>query len=506
MSLVGYAFLRESLDLPVFEIAKPAMVKPVTRITDFGHLIGVPAAVAPADEGLLNHLMFALKHEGINLQLLAAAMEHVTADELRDTFAKAPAGQYVRMLCSIWEHFRGQPLLEAPKVVAPYVDLFDPKRYFVGPVERDPRWRVNFNGLGTWKYCVTVERRKRIVDLQAMDILGRVRDFLGELNQETLARTLNWAYLSETIDSYAIEQEAPSEDRARTFVRLLHQAHEPRTITEDYLVELQASIIQNPYLQAVQFRNEQNYLRNGNKGALGVTFVPPEPELAAELMTEFMEFANGAAKQGVDPIFAASIASFGFVYLHPFMDGNGRLSRFLFHKLLCASGQLAQGTLLPVSVAMKKHEAEYLRVLTSFSRPARELVNVKSIGDGRYDCTFKSDDKIYRYWDATEQVQFGLEMAQAALDLELRREVEFIAHFDAVYREVNEQFDVQQSTLATLVSIALGAEGRISKTKRDRYRAEVPEAAFSLIERLAREALGLPDPDAPDTADGPYRP
>jgi hypothetical protein len=34
---------------------------------------------------------------------------------------------------------------------------------------------------------------------------------------------LTWAYLYETQDSYAIEKEAPSEDKARTFIRLLRQ-------------------------------------------------------------------------------------------------------------------------------------------------------------------------------------------------------------------------------------------------------------------------------------------
>jgi Fic family protein len=42
------------------------------------------------------------------------------------------------------------------------------------------------------------------------------------------------------------------------------------------------------------------------------------------------------------------------------MDGNGRLSRFLFHHALCQSGKLEKGLLLPVSVAMKRNEEDYL--------------------------------------------------------------------------------------------------------------------------------------------------
>lgn len=145
----------------------------------------------------------------------------------------------------------------------------------------------------------------------------------------------------------------------------------------------------------------------------------------------------------INPLMAASIVSFGFVFLHPFMDGNGRLSRFLFHKALCQSGQLKDGTLLPVSVAMKRHEAEYLRVLQAFSRPARELVSVRAAGEGDFDFTFKCSDAVFRYWDATACVEFGLRMAQEALELELRKEADFILHFDAVRKSIDELYDLR---------------------------------------------------------------
>ena len=40
------------------------------------------------------------------------------------------------------------------------------------------------------------------------------------------------------------------------------------------------------------------------------------------------------------------MVSFGFVFIHPFMDGNGRLSRWLFHYSLCRSGRLKHGAIL----------------------------------------------------------------------------------------------------------------------------------------------------------------
>lgn len=491
MAYVGYEHVRSHLNLEVFEVRRPAMVKPVTRIMRTADSLGVPPALAPDDGDLVSHLLFALKHEGVNLQVLAAAMGSLSASQLADALAQTPNGQYVRMLCSTWEQFTGHQVVPRPAITASYVDLFDPRRYFTASpdrVDKDSRWRVNFNGLGTWRYCVTVERTEAIEQGLAADILGAAQAFISGLGAELLDRTLTWAYLHETQDSYAIEREAPSEDKARTFIRLLEQAHEPRPLDEDYLVELQASIVSNPYNQAVQYRIEQNWLSDGGRGALGVTYVPPRPDDIPGLMEAWKDFANRCTKK-MDPLMAASIASFGFVYLHPFMDGNGRLSRFLFHKLLCQSGRLAKGMLLPVSVAMKHHESEYLQVLREFSKPARTLVSVRAGGEGDFEFNFKGDDHIYRYWDATSCVDFGLRMAREALEVELRKETDFIVHFDAVHRAINDRYELRGSTLAALVSIALNSDGTISKTKRKRYSEEVPEEVFAAIEREAHGVL-----------------
>ena len=184
---------------------------------------------------------------------------------------------------------------------------------------------------------------------------------------------------------------------------------------------------------------------------------------------------------------AASVVSFGFVFLHPFMDGNGRLSRFLFHKALCASGRLPKGQLLPVSVAMKRHEAEYLAALQSYSCPARERVQVTWIDEGEYHFEFKTDDAIYRFWDATPCVEFGFAMAEQALNVDLKQETVFLAEFDAVTRRVNEQLDIRNNDLATLTIICLDNGGVISNKKRNRYADRVPAATFDLIEAAVRD-------------------
>ncbi|WP_436245878.1 Fic family protein [Mesorhizobium amorphae] len=44
-------------------------------------------------------------------------------------------------------------------------------------------------------------------------------------------------------------------------------------------------------------------------------------------------FDQGPA-QNLDAVVAAAIFAFGFVYIHPFEDGNGRIHRYLIHHVL----------------------------------------------------------------------------------------------------------------------------------------------------------------------------
>lgn len=488
MSFVGYAYLQSALQLSAFPLRCPAQIRPVTRISRIGDCLAVPPGVAPVEGETLAHVLFALKHEGINLAILAQALPGISADEMLAELARAPSGIYIRKACFLWEAFTGNLLDIDVPVRGNTAPLFDPQHYLTGPSSRSARWRVDFNGLGTIKYCATVERTAEIGALIDMDILGRTRAFVAALPPAMMDRAINWAYLHETRDSYAIEREAPSEDKARRFIELLKQAHERQPLTEDYLVALQNCAVTNPLDLAVAFRHDQNHLHNGLRGAAGVSYVPPSPELCRELMQELMTFANEAPTQ-VDPLVAAGVISFGFVLLHPFMDGNGRLSRFLIHQALCRSGALDNGLLLPVSVAMKREEARYLEALQDFSRPARTFWDVRWLDAESLTFDFQGHPAIYRFWDATSCVAFTLEMARRALEVELREETEFLDRYDRIVRQVNERYDVRGSELSALVMMCLDQGGVVSNRRRKQFQYTVPPAVFDYIEELAQQLL-----------------
>ena len=491
MSVLGYEFLRRQPGIRAFPLRRVARVRPVTRVERLEAEIAIPRSVAPQGSGLLDHILFALKHEGTNLQVLAQALPLVEPGDLLAALRAAPNGRYIRVACYLWEQFTGKMLDDLPAIGGQVAPVFDPEVYVTSPGIRDSRWRVRFNGLGSPEYCATVERTHQIRSGMDSDILGRANAFLREIGPGMADRALAWAYLHETESSFEIERETPSQTRSEAYVALLRQAHEKRPLDEEYLAALQSATVLNPFDRAAGFRDVQNWLRGPIRGAAGVTYLPPPPALARDLMSGLIRFANESPQQ-IDPIVAAAVSSFGFVFIHPFMDGNGRLSRFLFHQALCQSDRLEHGMLLPVSVAMRRHEDQYLAALQSFSKPARTFWRVSWIDENSMDFEFNGNPAIYRFWDATECVEFSFQMAAQALDKDLRQETEFLRHYDALYRVINEEFDVRNSDLVTLVLACLQHDGILSKRRRKQFADRVPESVFDALERHARTLLVPP--------------
>ena len=55
-------------------------------------------------------------------------------------------------------------------------------------------------------------------------------------------------------------------------------------------------------------------------------------------MQAWMSLTRRVLESRIDPVVAATVSSFAFVFIHPFEDGNGRIHRFLIHYMLSKRG------------------------------------------------------------------------------------------------------------------------------------------------------------------------
>ncbi|RZS57945.1 Fic family protein [Sphaerotilus mobilis] len=485
--MIGYEFLSTRIPLRLPPVARPAQVRPVTRIERLADLLAVPRHVAPgADATILEHVLFALKHEDMQMALLLEALRLVSAEELTAALSAQRTGSYLRKAAFLWEKAHGRELpMPWDSTGGNYVDLFDATDHYVGPVwERSQRLRVNFNGIGPFDFCPVVRRDDALAQ-RGQQVLDRLQAWASDPgHQGTLERVLSWAYLSETRDSFAIEQETPSPDKERAFLQALAHLRDRRPLSEDYLVELQNTVISSPLRVEAQFRIEQNWLQRGGHGALAVRYVPPPPDRLPALMDGWMRMANSQGGD-VPPFVRAALVSFGFVYLHPFMDGNGRLSRLLAHHSLNLQQVLPvigeQPTLLPLSVAMKRHEALYLATLESFSRPARGLWDVTYLADNVFAFEFMSTPQIYAHWDGDSAARFVTACAEQALTQSLIDETLFIQSHDRAFERIDREFDLPNRTINLLIQWIQQNGGRMPARRR-----QASELALMKAEQIDR--------------------
>ena len=91
--------------------------------------------------------------------------------------------------------------------------------------------------------------------------------------------------------------------------------------------------------------------------------------------------------QKLDPVIAAAILAFGFVYVHPFDDGNGRIHRYLIHHVLARREFSPAGVVFPDHDHPLRYladrlivELKVLRVLKQFPQGLRRRQIRKAIG------------------------------------------------------------------------------------------------------------------------------
>ena len=110
-------------------------------------------------------------------------------------------------------------------------------------------------------------------------------------------------------------------------------------ITEKCLLRIHKDITKNT-LENLDW--EERY-RNipvvvGNRATGEVIFEPPPADKVPELMKDFISWLNSGEASELHPVLVAGIAHYWFVWIHPFVDGNGRTARALATLILYLRG------------------------------------------------------------------------------------------------------------------------------------------------------------------------
>jgi hypothetical protein len=157
----------------------------------------------------------------------------------------------------------------------------------------------------------------------------------------------------------------------------------------------------------------------------------------------------------------SAVAAFGFVYIHPMADGNGRVHRFLVNDSLRRDGVIREPMILPVSAVITDDAGErrnYDQVLDRISKPLMEAVRGQvsfdavqtTYPDGVVsNLSFAGDDQarpLWRYPDLGPHVQFMSNIIFRTITEQMREESTYLrihARTRSALKEVVEMPDHQ---------------------------------------------------------------
>jgi len=491
--LVGYAALIQRYDLDVIPNWHKSLVATsgIHRINSSRSVIEevYPSKYWPGDT-LGDHLKFALKYDGTNLAILASLFQKTAGEDLLEYVRSKPTGKYARRLWFLYELLTGKILPLDDLKRGNYIDLLEPDEYYtVTPNRQIRRQRVNDNLLGDSRFCPMVRRTDTLRDFEKADLPKRCRHVVSSYSSELLKRALGYLYTKETKSSFEIEHIKPTSTRTERFVELLQMAEQEDFCKKTQLIEVQNRIVDARFREST-YRLSQNYV--GETVAWQkekIYFACPKPEDLADLMEGLTSAHERMNTGGVSAVIQAAAIAYGFVFLHPFEDGNGRIHRFLIHNIIARRGFTPEGVMFPISASMLKNPADYDASLEAFSRQLMPLVEYSLDEEGRM--IVHNDTAIwYRYIDMTPQAEALFRFIEQTIDTELARELAFLANYDRTKKAIQEIVDMPDRQIDLFIRFCLQNNGRLSARKRASHFHTLSDEEIARMEEAVQSAYG----------------
>ncbi len=455
------------------------------------------------EDTLQAHLEFALKWEGVGLGVLAALFRVVDPGELARMVRDKPTGAYARRIWFLYEWLTGDRLdvPNAGKVRS--VLAVDPERQFAAPTgEISSRHRVRDNLPGTRRFCPLVRRTGELDRYVSLRLGERAREVVGRTHPDVIRRAAAFLVLQDSRASFDIEGERPPQHRAVRWGWAIGAAGRS-PLTTDRLRTLQEGLIGDARFIRLGFRTEGGWVgrRDRHTGAPIPEHISARHVDLPDLVRGVVEYAAAAERSGVDAIVSAAAVAFGFVYIHPFEDGNARIHRWLVHHVLARAGLGPPGLVFPVSVAMLDRVGEYRDVLASHSSRLLPLVNWRATDRGNIEVLNETADH-YRFFDATRHAEFLYRCVEQTLVHDLPAEVGYLERYDEFAARVQAEIaDMPEATLDLLTRFLRQNQGTLSRRARRREFKLLTTDEVERVETIYGECFAG-DPPAAGTDSG----
>lgn len=476
----GYVALIDAYNLPApYPYTKMAIGLKHKILKDKGWHLLTPRH-QPANS-LKGHLEFALKYEGVDLCVLKKLFEVLDQKELVDIVQETITGSYARRIWFLYEWLMGI-LLDLPDLkMGNYVHVIDPLQQLAVKGENSQRHRVVNNLPGTPEFCPLVTITEEIRAYLTMDLKKKALQVSSEIPKDVVARTAAFLLLKDSKASFTIENETPSHDRIVRWGNALREAGKT-PLSKDELTRLQHIVIGNSRFVKIGFRDAGGFIGEHERDS-GIPIVEHISAKSADidsLITGLIAYSKRVTNE-IDPVSAAATIAFGFVYIHPFSDGNGRIHRYLIHHILAEQGYNPPGLIFPISSSMLQRIDEYGSVLRDYSQGILPFIKWEPTEDHNVHVLNETID-YYRYFDATPCAQFLYHCVKETIEHDLPEEAQFLMKYDQFRSSVQNFIEMPDKTVFLLYSFLSQNGGKLSKRSRENECIELSQDEINHFE------------------------
>jgi len=465
--LVGFSALRERYAI---ELAQPLRVKSAIGTVRSHHESQgqvenhYPPGYQPEDS-FAGHFAFGLKYEEIHLEFFARLFTAVGPEPLEQWCRQEPFGQYARRAGFLYEWLTGSPLQVPDVTNGGYVGAISSDAYLTRTtLKRNRRWRINDNLPGSVDFCPLVRRTPAVEQALAFDLNDALRDLDNAFGADILMRTASWLTFKESRASFLIEKESDQGDRIQRFAHVIAQycGQLDDPLSEESLHILQQGILGQDAL-GLGLRRSPVFVGQSTMREDIVHYIAPHYDDVPRFMQGLKAFEQ--ATQGAAPLARAGVIAFGFVYIHPMRDGNGRIHRFLINDTLNRDGAIPDGVILPVSATITSSmdfRVGYDRTLDLFSKKLMRRYagcyrfgELKTYEDGtRSNFVFSDYDDArfaWRYPDLTEHVLYTSRVIGHTVRTEMADEARVLILFQRAQQQLKEVVEMPDQDASRII-------------------------------------------------------
>jgi Fic family protein len=482
--IVGYGAIIEYYKLNVPVPATLALISKKNKNYNKPGWIVFGPKYQPSDT-LRGHLLFALKYEGINLLFFKKLFEKIDQTEIVQIIMSEYTGQYIRKIWFLYEWLMQIKLPIADLTFKNFVPLLDEKLQYANSISfNSSRHRIRNNLPGTVNFCPLIYKTSKLETFIGKNLSEKTIEVIHGIHKDILLRTSAFLLLKDSKASFTIEGEKPAQNRAMKWGKAIGQAGS-KHLSKEELLRLQQIVIENSRFVDMGYRKKGGFVGEHDR----ITGEPIPEHISAQwqdldtLMKGLLETASLLEKSSFYPVLSAAKIAFGFVFIHPFEDGNGRIHRYLIHHLLARMNFTPQGIIFPVSSAILERMDDYRKALETFSYQLLDFIEWKKTPDNNVEVLNDTID-YYRYFDATVQSEFLFECVESTINSIIPQEVSYIQKFDAMKAWLDENFEMPDGIVAMLIRFLDQNKGTLSIRAREK---EYKVLSVSEIEEIERK-------------------